>query len=73
MTNPATTHYAVAELVTGNIVYLGPSEEAATKALVPGTLQGTGPSKSAARLAVEQKLAWARAEGRLRRARLVHP
>ena len=73
MTRTPATYYAINQLITGRIVYLGTSEQAAAEAQVPGTLLGTGPSKSAAKLAVEQQLALARATGRLRRARLVHP
>ncbi|KKN38350.1 hypothetical protein LCGC14_0754250 [marine sediment metagenome] len=68
-----TTIYAVAETVSRKIVYLGPSEDAAAKALVGSTLHGTGPSKTAATLAVQQQLTWTRVVGRLRRARRVHP
>lgn len=68
-----TTHYAVAEIATRKIVYLGRCEDAAARALVGSTLVGTGPSRTAAKLAVEQAIAWARVTGRLQRARRAHP
>jgi hypothetical protein len=68
-----TIYYAVSEVVTRRIVYLGSCEDAAARALVGSTLHGTGPSKTAAKLAVQQQLAWTRVVGRMRRARRVHP
>ncbi|KKN36151.1 hypothetical protein LCGC14_0776340 [marine sediment metagenome] len=68
-----TTIYAVAETVTRKIIYLGPSEDDAARALVGSTLHGTGPSKTAAKLAVQQQLAWTRVVGRSQRAKRVHP
>ena len=73
MTNPITTHYAVAEIASRKIVYLGPCEKAAAKALVPGTLYGTGASRTAAKLTVERNIAWTRGVGRVLRRRPVHP